>query len=109
MKISYADKHLEKLCHDERKATQQLGANSAQKLRTRLDDLAAADKLADVKAGKPHPLQVELKGCFAFSLAGGCRLVLRPVDAPVNKSGDVDWPAVRSVEVFKIGDYHDQY
>lgn len=107
MKISYANSQLQKLCDDERKATQKLGADSAQKLRNRIDDLVAAEKLADVRVGKPHPLVGDLAGCFAFSLAGGWRLVLRPIDAPLNKTGDIDWPAVRSVQIYKIENYHD--
>lgn len=106
MKIDYVNRQVAALCQDQQKAIKKLGVNSAQKLRNRLDDLAAAEKLADVKVGKPHPLLGDLAGCFAFSLADGWRLVLRSIEH-LNKKSQIDWPAVRAVEVYRIENYHD--
>ena len=71
MKISFASKKLEQLCNDEHKAIKTLGADYASKLRSRLDDIAAARVLGDIVFGKPHPLSSDRLGLFAIRLAGG--------------------------------------
>jgi hypothetical protein len=47
-------------------------------------------------------------GQFSLALDGGRRLILESADpGAVLADGATDWPAVTSVNVIEIGDYHD--
>lgn len=106
MDISFASKKLAKLCSDPREATKALGADSARKLRSRLADLHAADTVAELVAGRPHPLSGARAGQFALDLAGGQRLVFRAARQGASTTG-ADWKRVTAIEIVFIGDYHD--
>lgn len=108
MELSFDTPDLKKVCEDSRFAQRKLGADCARRLRARLADLLAAPRLADVRAGKPHPLDGDRNGQFALSLAGGSRLVLVPADDPVPRqtTGQIDWPNVTAARIVFIGDYH---
>lgn len=111
MDIVFASKELDTLCHDDKVATRTLGADSARKLRARLDDLNAAASLiyAHKLPGRFHALTGDRKGQFAFRLHGGCRLVIEPVGNPLPQSADgsLDLEKVTAVKVVFVGDYHD--
>lgn len=109
MIICFNNKALEDLCSNPSTMARRLGEASAKKLRARLADLSAATSVADLVAGKPHPLKGDRSGQFAVSLAGGQRLVFASSDdpPPVDEHGNVSWRAVRSVRIIFIGDYHD--
>lgn len=106
MDISFASKKLAKLCADPREATKALGAYSARKLRSRLADLQAADTVAELVAGRPHPLSGSRAGQFALDLAGGQRLVFRAARQEASTTG-ADWKRITAIEIVFIGDYHD--
>ncbi len=86
-----------------------LGAVCARRLRTRLGDLLAATTLAEVTAGRPHPLKGEWEGRFALDLHGGIRLVFKSIDVPVpvNEDGSIAWEKVTKIQIVFVGDYHD--
>lgn len=111
MDILFASKKLEQLCHDEKVGTRTLGAPSARKLRTRLDDLIAAANLDYMRKlpGRFHGLSKERAGQFALDLHGGCRLVLEPASSPLPKRSDgtLDLTKVTTIRVVEVGDYHD--
>lgn len=109
MDISFLNSNLKKLCEDPKYASRKLGRVSAGKLRTRLTDLDAAERLGAVAAGRPHPLKGDRAGEFALDLNGGRRLVFEPFDdpVPVDASGDTEWREVKSIRIVFIGDYHD--
>ena len=109
MEIKFKDKKLQTLCEKQQVAVKKLGSACAQKLRTRLADLAAASRVSDLVAGHPHPLSGELQGQFALNLTGGWRLVFAPANDPVPRRDDasIDWSAVTIVSIEYIGDYHD--
>jgi len=104
--ISFASRKLAKLCSDPREATKALGADSARKLRSRLADLQAADTVAELVAGRPHPLTGSRAGQFALDLAGGHRLVFRAAGQGGSTTGP-DWKRVTAIEIVFVGDYHD--
>lgn len=85
------------------------GTACAKKLQTRLDDLQAAETLADIVAGRPHPLERDRIGQFAVDLHGACRLVFESTDEPVptRDDGTIAWNEVTKVRIVFIGDYHD--
>ena len=109
MEVSFDTADLRKVCEDSRIAQRKLGADCARRLQARLADLLAAPRLADVRAGRPHPLEGDRGGQFALSLVGGSRLVFVPGDDPIPtlSGGQVDWPNVRAARIVFIGDYHD--
>ena len=109
MNVSYSSKKLERLCSDPREATKMLGPASERKLRARLADLRAANRVTELPAGSPHPLTRERSGQYAVSLSGGHRLVFRPMHDPVpaRPDGSIAWEQVTAVEIVFMGDYHE--
>lgn len=109
MKINFKDKNVRELCEKQAVAVKKLGPICARKLRSRLDDLDAAERVSDLIAGNPHPLKGNRLGQFALDLAGGFRLVFRSASDPIprHEDGGVDWTQVTIVCIEFIGDYHD--
>lgn len=109
MKINFKDKKLREICEKQAVAERKLGAACARKLRSRLGDLDAAERVADLVAGNPHPLKGDRQGEFALELAGGWRLVFSPDHSPcpTRLDGGIDWTQVTIVCIEYIGDYHD--
>lgn len=111
MDIVFAEPGLSNVCNDDKAAKKSYGAAGAKKLRSRLDDLAAASTLAVMRnlPGRCHELKGDLKGQLAVDLDGGRRLVFKPAHDPVpsKEDGGLDWSRVTAVCVTQIGDYHD--
>ncbi|MCX6020082.1 MAG: killer suppression protein HigA [Chloroflexi bacterium] len=109
MKVSFADDDVRKFCTESRLAQRKLGAESARRLRSRLQELFAAVTVKELVAGAPHPLKGRFEGCMAVRLSGGDRLVFAPTQkpAPTRDDGSIDWSSVKEVEIVFIGDYHD--
>jgi len=109
MDVSFGDEKLRYLCERQAIADRRLGKNAARRLRSRLADLLAAARVADLVAGHPHPLVGSRAGQFALDLDGGRRLVFEPDHGPVprKEDGGIDWSRVKRVRIVFIGDYHD--
>jgi len=109
LEIKYKNGKLEKLCLISKAADRELGPRSAQKLRTRLAEIDAGSSVAELIAGRPHPLKGKRLGGFAVDLTGGHRLVFQPSanPPPLRDDGGIDWSSVKSVTIIFIGDYHD--
>ncbi len=107
--IQFKNRKLEKLCLNSKEADKTLGPNSGKKLRTRLAEIEAANCVAELLTGRPHPLTGSRVGEFAVDLAGGCRLVFEPCDDPIpeKEDGGIDWKEVKDIRVIFIGDYHE--
>ncbi len=109
MDIAFRDKKTRELCEQQATASRKIGTACARKLRSRLADLQAAERVTDLVAGRPHPLQGARAGQFALDLEGGRRLVFEPDQQPVPRrdDGSVDWVRITSIRIIYIGDYHD--
>lgn len=109
MEIGFRTRKIKRLCERRAHAQRGLGEASAKKLRARLSDLEAAASVAELVAGRPHPLSGDRRGQLALDLAGGRRLVLSPdhETTPVDAGGAVQWDRVTRVCIEFIGDYHD--
>lgn len=109
MDIDFKDRRLRRLCEHQAHAQRELGDPCARKLRARLDDLDAATRVAELVAGRPHPLRGERAGQFALDLQGGVRLVFEPNHNPIpcREAGGIDWSCVTKIRIIYIGDYHD--
>lgn len=109
MEISFADSDIETLCRESKVATKKLGAESAKKLQRRLTELFNAEHVAELVAGRPHPLQGARAGFFALDLHGGQRLVFKPTvqPPPTKPDGGINWATVTKVTITELGDYHE--
>lgn len=109
MEVTFKDKKLRKLCETQKEAQKKLGDKCARKLRSRLADLFAAETVAELSSGRPHPLKGDRAGQFALDLDGGKRLVFESANDPVplKEDNSIDWSKVTAIQVVFIGDYHD--
>lgn len=109
MQIHYRNKKICEQCEKQAVAQKELGADCAKKLKQRLAELAAAANVAELVAGRPHPLKGERQGQFALDLAGGYRLVFAPEHDPVpsRTDGSIDWAQITTISIEYIGDYHE--
>lgn len=109
MEIRFKDKKLRELCEKRAAAEKKLGSACARKLRARLDDLDAAERVSELTSGNPHPLKGDRQGQFALDLHGGWRLVFAPANdpAPTRDDRSIDWSLVTIICIEYIGDYHD--
>jgi toxin HigB-1 len=109
MKIVFKNKALKDLCEQAKLAQRKLGQEMARKLRARLADLCAASSVAELSAGRPHPLTGNRAGEFALDLVHPQRLVFEAAHDPVPQTADggTDWHRVTRVCIIWIGDYHD--
>lgn len=109
MDIEFSSADLQTLCEQQRRMQKELGDQCSRKLRTRLGDLRAAASVADLNAGRPHPLKGDRAGQFALDLQGAKRLVFESTNCPIPIRGDgsIAWEQVTKVRIVFIGDYHD--
>lgn len=109
MVIEFSSPDLQALCEQQRLMTKELGNDCSRKLKTRLSDLRAAGNVAELTAGRPHPLKGDRAGQFALDLHGGKRLVFEPANNPVPTRADdsIAWDQITKVRIVFIGDYHD--
>ena len=111
MEIYFRTRKLQKLCNKSREAVKSLGPRMARVLQLRLEQLKAADFLADVAAlpqARCHELTGDLKGHLSVDLVHPYRLLLIPANDPVPRKADagLDWSRVTEVEVVDIRDTH---
>jgi toxin HigB-1 len=109
MKITFENEDYKTLCEQSNIAQRKLGPQMAKKLRARLAELMAASSVAELCAGRPHPLKGDRAGQFALDLVHPRRLVFEPDQDPVpfKDDGGIDWSQVTQVCIVWIGDYHD--
>lgn len=112
MEIIYDSTWLKKRCDSEREANKEWGPHVAKKLRVRLAELRAAERLSDISPHRParlHELDHNRAGQLAVDLHGGFRLVFKPCHDPVPRKpdGGLDRDAVTAIRVIEVGDYHD--
>ncbi len=111
MEISYRTRKLQKQCTKKKEAEKHLGNECAAKLMLRLDDLRAAECLADISHLPPARLH-ELTGAdnevFSVDLAHPFRLLFVPDEDPVPMSDDggIDRSSIRTIKIIDIRDTH---
>jgi toxin HigB-1 len=111
MQVEFLDTRLKRLCEDKSARQRQWHKASADKLATRLDDLAAAAHLDVLRTlpGKWEELTGDRKGQLSCRLDKKLRLVIRPAKQPppTKPDGGLDWRAVDAVIVLEVENYHD--
>jgi proteic killer suppression protein len=107
--IIFKDGKLLKLCNEYKEAVRKLGPKCAKILRQRLDDLHAAETLADFRYLPGDCHEYKGKDVLTLDLDGGRRLMFRPAEDPIPRLSDgmsLDWSRVTSIEILFIGDPH---
>lgn len=87
-----------------------MGEENWKKIQRRFREMAAAEHVTDLVAGRPHALERDRAGEYSLDLHGGCRLVFRPAHPlSLHGVGEIrpDWSVVTEVCIVYIGDYHD--
>lgn len=110
MEVTFARPKEFKICCSAEKLNAEYGERMAALIQTRLADLAAVENLEVMRTlpGRCHELHANLAGYLALDLVHPQRLIFKPIDEPLprTKGGSLDWKGVRSVEIWRIGDYH---
>lgn len=98
------------MANDPRLAARKLGTIRAALFKDRLDDLAAALTLEDVRflPGHYHELKEDRKGQWACDLDQPYRLIFRPHEDPIPEDADGKyiWIEITGVEILEIANYH---
>ena len=109
MDIDFSNTKLRALCEQQARMVGAFGLPCAKKLQNRLADLEAAASVAELVAGRPHPLKGDRLGEFSVDLHGAVRLVFEANHDPVPRNADksIAWNQVNRVRIVFIGDYHE--
>ncbi len=111
MDVTFKTDRLQRLCNDTKALRREYGADGEKRIRQRLDELAAATALSDIRA-LPAPRCEELKGNRQGQLSvrvhGAYRIIFEPAgERPTKPDGGLDWNLVKAIQVLEIADYHD--
>lgn len=92
------------MCANEEEASQKLNRAAGEALRRRISDIRAADSIADVLAGRPHPGMHNGVECYFIEIPPSFRLTVVPAHSKprVKADGSVDWSLVRRVKVVSL-------
>lgn len=78
---------------------------------SRLDDLHAADSLADMRnlPGRCHELTGDREGTFSIDLDGPYRLLFKSghIPVPLKPDGGIDWTKISSIIVLGVENTHE--
>lgn len=111
MDIIFKASRLRKECSDQRLLEKRHGERRAKLLRRRLDDMAAAETLEDLRLlpqTRAHELTGDRKGLLAVDLDHPYRLLFEAANDPVPRKpdGGLDWAKVTAVRILEVVDYH---
>ncbi|MCG3153141.1 MAG: hypothetical protein GEEBNDBF_02451 [bacterium] len=116
MEVRFQSHKLQKQCESDAQRVRKYGPEQAQELQKRLDDLEAAESLADFGQrpgftplpGRCHPL-TNRDHELSLNLKHPYRLILRPDHdpQPLRADGSLDWSRVTKVLILRIEDTHD--
>ena len=103
---------LEKDLSEDKRLRRRFGPVQAKLIRRRLDELRAADGLADMRTipqTRCHELTGNRKGQLSVDLKHPYRLLFRPVNEPVptKPDGGLDWGRVTEIEILGVEDTHE--
>lgn len=110
MEVLFATEKLKRAFSNHQQLQSRWGQEGARKIALRLQQLAAAISLADLRdlPGHCHELTGDRGGHLAVDVHQPYRLIFRPTANPVPQKDDggLDWAAVDSITVTEIVDYH---
>ncbi|NJL27190.1 MAG: killer suppression protein [Thermoanaerobaculia bacterium] len=110
MEVIFATQKLRKECNDSKKCQRSHGPRRARLIGLRLDELRAAENLADVRQlphARCHELHGNLAGLLSVDLDHPYRLLSGRDDPPPTRSdGGLDWENVTAVLILRVEDTH---
>lgn len=111
MVIYFHTTKLQKVCNSRKEADRKLGTPMAKKLMQRLQELEAAECLADISKVPPprcHEMSGDRKGQLSVDLQQPYRLLFIPANDPIPRMSDggLDWNKVTEIEIVEIKDTH---
>jgi proteic killer suppression protein len=112
MQIFFRTKQLAKICNTDNVAKRKIGEASADKLKTRLSQIKAADNLSILTLfnmpGRCHKLKADRKNQYAMDLKHPLRLIFEPSDGDKgwNEKNTIIEKKVKEITVIEIKDYH---
>ncbi len=111
MIIYFHTNKLQRVCNSEKEAIRKLGHVCGRKLMQRLQELDAADSLADISRVPPprcHEQTGDRKGQLSVDLQHPYRLFFIPANIPLPQlpAGGLDWAKVTEIEIVDIADPH---
>jgi proteic killer suppression protein len=111
LNIEFADADFAEECNNQRFLVRRQGALRAKKIGRRLDDLRAANVLADMRnlPGRCHELKGTRSGQISLDLDHPYRLIFEPADNPIPRKpdGGLDWQEIASVRIIGVDDTHE--
>jgi len=111
LNILFQTKKFQKECNDFKRLQKKYGQRSAKLIRRRLDDLRAAEVLADIGHLPParcHELGGDRNGQLAVDLDHPYRLIFEPANDPIPRKQDhgLDRARVTVILIIGVEDYH---
>jgi len=110
VEVSFASTKFARLCSSMDRMVRELGPEMARRLGTRLQELEAAESLADLRLlpqVRAHELGGDRDEQISLDLVHPRRLIIRATNPPPrNPEGGLDWDAIKSVVVLEIADTH---
>ena len=111
IEIAFQTEKLQAFYGSPKNVARKYGYEVEKKLRSRLDDLEAAQSLQDMRSlpGRWEELTHDRFGQFSARLHGGYRLIVKSQKQPppAKADGGLDWHAIDSIFILEVVDYHD--
>ena len=110
MDIQFLDDRFRKGCNRYSLLQRRHGQIRAKRIRQRLEDLASAETLEDMRElpGRCHELRGEDAGTLSLDLDHPYRLLFKPAATQPRKAdGGIDWRLVKAIEVIGVRDTHE--
>ena len=111
MNIQFRTTGLRNICNDSSRSQRKLGPVCSRKLRTRLDELAAAESLEIMRylpQARCHELKGNRNGQLSVDLEHPYRLIFEPAEdpLPIKKDGGLNWKEVKTIIILDVEDTH---
>jgi plasmid maintenance system killer protein len=111
MDVEFSSQKNAKLYNTQKLLVREFGADRANRIRRRLDDLRTAATLEDMRSlpGRCHELLHDRAGELSLDLDHPYRLIFEAANEPVPKKpdGGLDWKGVTTVKILGIEDTHE--
>lgn len=111
MDILFKSKKFAKEFNTEELLARGRGSKMAKKIKIRLTQLRAVEKLEDMcnQPGRCHELKGNKAGQLSLDLDHPYRLIFEPTDNPpaIKEDGGIDWKKVKKVMILGVEDTHE--
>lgn len=104
MELSFEQKSLRHLCEDQSTAERELGEPTATKLRARLADFRAIERINELPVGNPQIYGNPAEARMSIDLGSNYKLIFcaNHNKVPIANSGNVDWSRVSRIRILGV-------